>query len=377
MSDRADIAARAADGVVRVGSLRAVAGLDGAVDSVIRVVDRRRGAHDFDAMTRIGQLAARVEGAAGRSVNIELAVERVKLGGNGSLLCDALNALGARTAYLGAVEDDERAGEVHRRLRGFGERCERVIPFGSPALSDALEFEDGKIILGKTAGMHAVGWEAMLRACGGVEGLCGLLRGADLLALCNWTMLPGMEGVWEGLRDEALVRIPEGERPRVFVDLADPAKRSDADLERALELLASLNGVAPVCLGLNLSESKRAAAVLGGSAGDDLRDAAESVRRAVGLSCVATHSRRASACAEEGGGAWFEGPFVRRPKLSTGAGDHFNAGFCAGWALGLGCAERLAMGSAVAGWYVRHGDPPGAAQLDGFLRELPEAEREG
>lgn len=376
MSERTEIAERAAGAVERARSLRAVAGLDGAVDSVIRVVDTRRGPHDFDAMSRIGQLAARVEGAAGRSVNIELAVERVKLGGNGSLLCDALNALGAQTTYLGAVEDEEEPGRVHRKLREFESRCARVVPFGTPALSDALEFEDGKIILGKTAGMHAVGWGALLGAIGGVDALVGALRGADLLALCNWTMLPGMEGVWEGLRDEALPRLKVEERPRVFVDLADPAKRGDEDLERALELLASLNKVAPVCLGLNLSESQRAAAVLGGSAGDDLREAAESVRRAVGLSCVATHSRRASACAEEGSGAWFEGPFVRRPKLSTGAGDHFNAGFCAGWALGLGCAERLAVGSAVAGWYVRNGDPPDAGALAGFLRTLPEAEKE-
>jgi len=68
------------------------------------------------------------------------------------------------------------------------------------------------------------------------------------------------------------------------------------------------------------------------------------------------------------------GPFVRRPAASTGAGDHFNAGVCAGRAFGASRGAALAMGVGASGLFVRTGQSPGRAELAAFLRELPEAE---
>ena len=57
------------------------------------------------------------------------------------------------------------------------------------------------------------------------------------------------------------------------------------------------------------------------------------------------HGGGASAGRGGGGGgeqaAFFAGAFIAHPKISTGAGDHFNAGFCLGRVLGLGLEESL------------------------------------
>ena len=52
------------------------------------------------------------------------------------------------------------------------------------------------------------------------------------------------------------------------------------------------------------------------------------------------------------------GPFTPKPKITTGAGDHFNAGFCIGRLLDLGLAASLQIGVATSGYYVRHAKSP-------------------
>ena len=61
------------------------------------------------------------------------------------------------------------------------------------------------------------------------------------------------------------------------------------------------------------------------------------------------------------------GPFTAEPRLTTGAGDHFNAGFATGQLLGLDAEGCLTLGVATSGHYVRTGESPDLAQLETFL----------
>ena len=47
--------------------------------------------------------------------------------------------------------------------------------------------------------------------------------------------------------------------------------------------------------------------------------------------------------------------FVSDPKISTGAGDNFNAGFCAAQLLELDLESSVILANAVSGYYVRTG----------------------
>ena len=105
--------------------------------------------------------------------------------------------------------------------------------------------------------------------------------------------------------------------------------------------------------------------------GDGRAELSVPIREELKLSCVVIHPRRGAAAAIEGESASFAGPFVQQPKISTGAGDHFNAGFCLGRVLGFSLSESLCVGVATSGYYVRHAESPTASQLAEFIAELP------
>ena len=63
------------------------------------------------------------------------------------------------------------------------------------------------------------------------------------------------------------------------------------------------------------------------------------------------------------------GPYEPEPKLTTGAGDNFNAGFCFGQVLGLSPKESLILGTATSGYYVRNAESPTKEKLISFLEE--------
>lgn len=64
-----------------------------------------------------------------------------------------------------------------------------------------------------------------------------------------------------------------------------------------------------------------------------------------------------------------DGPYVAKPLITTGAGDHFNSGFCLGKLLGLANAMSLLAGVAASGYYVRTGQSPSIAQVANMLKD--------
>src|ERR1700734_1525601 len=90
-------------GAARVPTFNTLVGLDGFVDEIISVVDRRHDFERFEAIRTIDAFGRRVVAAAGQSSNLELVVRQVKLGGNGPILAGALAAFGARLTYIGAL----------------------------------------------------------------------------------------------------------------------------------------------------------------------------------------------------------------------------------------------------------------------------------
>ena len=68
-----------------------------------------------------------------------------------------------------------------------------------------------------------------------------------------------------------------------------------------------------------------------------------------------------------------EGPYVEKPLITTGAGDHFNSGFCLGKTLGLDNGTSLLIGVTTSGYYVRTARSPNLEDLAQMLRNWPVA----
>ena len=106
--------------------------------------------------------------------------------------------------------------------------------------------------------MVDVTWDKIKETVGASR-LVELLNEADLLALVNWTMVSRMSDVWDSLMKEVCPKLDADKHRYLFVDLADPKKRSQTDLKNALETLKNLNKTIPVTLGLNESETDQIA----------------------------------------------------------------------------------------------------------------------
>src|ERR1700722_10399778 len=164
----------------RVPQMSAFVGLDGFVDEIIHVVDKRQSAENYQRLPTISSLASRLAGAAGKSANIELVNQRTKLGGNGPIMANALARFGLHVTYVGNLGHPV----LHPVFEPFAQRAE-VFSIAEPGHTDALEFEDGKIMLGKHYPLKEVNWENLL-ARFGRDKLAAKLQSSDLVGFVNW-----------------------------------------------------------------------------------------------------------------------------------------------------------------------------------------------
>ena len=352
----------------RARTLRVFAGFDGFVDEILHAVDKRQDATHFDRVPTIAKFAERIAAAAGRSTNVELVNVKTKLGGNGPILANALASFGLKVTYLGALGYPT----LHPVFASFAQRAE-VISIADPGHTDAFEFEDGKLLMGKLMTLNEVNWENIQSRYSRAQ-FADKFGSSELICFANWTMLPCMSDIWESVQSE-LCGTLAGPKRQMFFDLADPEKRTPTDIARALDLIAKFEKHFDVILGLNEKESGELSIVLGipvrPRTPEGQSEAAVEIRKRVPVSSVVIHPVKYALAVGAAGVSLVEGPFVAKPMITTGAGDHFNAGFCLGKMLGLDNAMSVLTGVATSGFYVRTARSPGVAELAAMMRDWP------
>jgi hypothetical protein len=130
-----------------------------------------------------------------------------------------------------------------------------------------------------------------------------------------------------------------------------------------------------VYLGFNLRESTFIARVLGlkepaANSPLDVLAYSKELRERLRIDGVVIHWSRYAAGNDSDSAAFVEAPFTDNPKISTGAGDHFNAGFCLGRLLRGDMDANIRLGIATSGYYVRQAHSPTLTQLIEFVRTL-------
>jgi hypothetical protein len=341
-------------------------GFDGFVDTIVSPVARRSGpGENFTAFPGIADFGRQVVAAAGQSANFELYPRLEKPGGNGPIMAGALAALGAGVTCVGTLGRPA----VHPAFAALAARA-RLVSLGEPARTTALEFPDGKIMLGMMRSLDEITPAALAAAFGG-QGYREAVGAADLVVLGNWTMIPHMTEVYQDLTGRLLPAMPARADRIFFFDLADPEKRSPADLVAALEAIARFARFGRAILGLNLREAQQVLAALAlgpePETPEGFRSAAAKIRGRLDVDTVVVHPKESAACATHAGAWWLAGPYTPTPLLSTGGGDHFNAGFAAGQLLGLDPEACLLLGVSTSGHYVRTGNSPSPPDLVSFL----------
>ncbi len=344
--------------------INVLVGLDGFVDFIIDVVDKRTGPETYTRVDTIGALGERISRAAGLSSNLELVVRQEKLGGNGPIMANAMIEAGYAVTYIGNLGRPA----VHPVFADMAKRCKACYSLAAPGTTDALEFRDGKVMVGKHQSLKEVTYERMLEVVG-KDTLREVWESAQLVALTNWTMLTAQTEIWKQLhKDMAGAKSPSG--AVLFTDLADPEKRAAKEIAEAVHFLKKFRKTHRVVLGVNAKESMEVSAAIGlRLKPEDIEENAVALRKALDLDGVVIHPTRNAACATDKGSAKMDGPYCQNPKLTTGAGDNFNAGFCIGLLAGLEPQEMLISGVANSGFYVRNGRSAKAKDLVAFLEQ--------
>ncbi|MDG5761951.1 hypothetical protein QA600_21760 [Natronococcus sp. A-GB1] len=337
-------------------------GFDGFIDNVRELVDVRHDAENYTPMRELGAFGDRIRRSADAdsSVSTEWHRSGRRAGGHVAHLSRATGTVGFDPTMLGTfgipsdpVFDDEF------------EQYERYT-LGEPTITDAVEFDDGKLLLQETGSQRRLNWERLCDRVG-IETLADAVDGATVLGIGYWANIPELPTIWNGLATELWPLLSEPPES-VFLDPADIRQLSTERLRSGLEPLAELDDTVPVTVSANRAETAVLARPRSTERHDGtLRDAAERARDALGVTRYAAHSSSASALAGPETTARVAVPQTDDPVLTTSAGDHFTAGLVLAHLIGITNGPSLVLGNALAGHFVRNGAPPTYEELLTFV----------
>lgn len=245
-----------------------------------------------------------------------------------------------------------------------------VLNISNPGLTDAVEFLDGKLMIGKRECLKDINWIRIKEKIG-LESLTSIFDEANLVGLENWTMIPYMSEIWDGLINEVLPNLKSKTNKYIFFDLADPENRLKEDIIEALSTIKKFSSKFKVILGLNEKEAYEIGTVLNICKHNQklsLDILIKSIAEKIGIYCLVVHPVKEAYALCNNTLYHTLGPYEPNPKLTTGAGDNFNAGFCFGQVLGLSAQLSLVLGTATSGYYVRNAQSPNVENLVSFLK---------
>ena len=345
-------------------SIKAVMGFDGFVDQILHVVKTRTDANNYVRMETLKEFGEFISKAAGLSANIEFIPIQNKLGGNGPIMSNALSNYNLDVTYIGAVGEDS-INPVFNEMS----KKSTIINISNPGLTDAVEFLDGKLMIGKRECLKDVNWNKIKEKIG-VKKLISLFSDAKLVGLENWTMLPYMTEIWNGLIEEIIPNLNDNCDKYIFFDLADPENRLKNDILEALSVIKKFSSKFKVILGLNEKEAYEIGEILDISSPSNkptLDILVKSIAKKLDIYCLVVHPIKEAYAVCDSKLYHTLGPYEQNPKLTTGAGDNFNAGFCFGQVLGLSVQLSLVLGTATSGYYVINSKSPDLESIIEFL----------
>lgn len=343
---------------------KAIMGLDGFVDQILHVVETRENADKYTRMKTLKDFGEKVSKASGLSTSVEFVPIKSKLGGNGPIMSNALSSYGLDITYIGALG----LPTINPVFMPMADKC-TLISIANPGLTDAVEFLDGKLIIGKRQSLKNVNWDKLKESIG-VSRLINLIEKSDLVGLENWTMLPYMTEIWKGMLNEVVPNLSDSNNKYFFFDLADPENRLKEDILEALSIIKEFSSKFNVILGLNFKEATEIGQVLEISndcSNIPLDELTKKIADKLNIYCLVVHPVKEAAAVCNGEYYHTLGPYEPNPKLTTGAGDNFNAGFCLGQVLGLCPEESLILGTATSGYYVKNAESPSFEAIIDFL----------
>ena len=142
-----------------------------------------------------------------------------------------------------------------------------------------------------------------------------------------------------------------------FFDLCDCTRRSAEQLDHVLKLLGRFATRRTVVLSLNENEALDCGRKLLDGL-DNLSALTEALCQRYGIQQVLVHTIHETLLRTPDGLTREKTRFVAQPRISTGAGDHFNGASCFALLAGLSDRDRVHFAGVFASTYVSKGSTP-------------------
>ncbi len=352
-----------------IPELNIVSGFDAVVDTMVRVVGSRTSPESFEPLGTISDFGGWVDACAGRSGLREVVLDEECAGGCTINMGDGIASLGFPLDVFANVGQSR-----HPAFDPLHSKCKALHPLDmEPGKVTCMEFNDGKLMLAMLGHFSCVTPQFLKENLG--EAYRQACEQAKAICFTCWSLYPYMSEGWRYLQDELLADLPE--RPYIYIDLADPASRSDEDILEMLDTLKGFEKVGRVTLSLNGTEANQLARLCQLPESDDAPEQLEALCAALRERCeiseVGIHLPQCASAATAEEQLTVTGPYCAKPKKSVGAGDRFNAGCVAGQVLGLNLEERLLLGTQSSGYFVRQARSASVEELIDFMRNgLPD-----
>ncbi len=334
-------------------------GCDGFVDETYEIVEVRKSQTEFTPMKNLRQFGELLVERADGGVGLELVPKRRCEGGFGINTGRVAACLGLRPCLPGLYGRPTIDPAYH----AFEDIC-NLVSLGDPALTIALEFGDGKVLMSNLEAVSNLSWEGF-KTHFGEEELEKLFSGVDILGLGYWSLTANFDGLFQGFMEQYETLAPPR---RMFFDFADIKKKSSESFIKSLELIKSFNKKIPMTFSLNEHEVLELCSRVGVNRPELTPAAIAStltiVREKIGFDELVVHTPEfasASSAAEGEAHALQE----RQTKVirQAGAGDSFNGGFLCASLGDLPLKERLVVANAVTAFFVTHATGPTKAEL--------------
>lgn len=338
---------------------RILLGCDGFVDETYEIVEVRNSPTDYTAIQQLKKFGELIVERADGGVGVELVPKRRCEGGFAINTGRVAALLGLKPLLPGLYGSKA----IDPAYEEFKENCE-LLSLGDPALTIALEFGDGKVLMSNLEAVSSLTWKDVEQHLG-EEKLKEIFSGVDILGLGYWSLTANFDDLFEGF----MAQYETAEPPRrMFFDFADIKKKSSESFMKTLNLVQSFNKKIPMTFSLNEHEVLELFSRIGVDRPEQTPEAIAAAltiaREKIGFDELVVHTPEfAAASSVADGEAWAIQERQTNVLRLAGAGDSFNGGYLCASLGDLPIKERLVIANAVTAFFVTHATTPTKEEL--------------
>ena len=334
-------------------------GCDGFVDETYEIVEVRTSQTEFTPMKKLRQFGELIVARADGGVGVELVPKRRCEGGFGINTGRVAACLGLYPLLPGLYGSQA----IDPAYEEFKDICD-LASLGDPALTIALEFGDGKVLMSNLEAVSSLTWEDFKKHFGDTK-LKEMFSGVDILGLGYWSLTANFDTLFQGFMGQYENLTPPR---RMFFDFADIKKKSSESFIKSLELIQCFNSKIPMTFSMNEHEVLELLSRIGVQLPElkptAIASALTAAREKIGFDELVVHTPEfaASSSAAEGEAFAIQDRQTNVVRLA-GAGDSFNGGYICASLGDLPAKERLVIANAVTAFFVTRATGPTKEEL--------------